>query len=163
MPTLKHQELEDALGAILTLVLGRARVEGGGVVRDAPTKLSGMTGVKLSRLKRKVLEAYQDLQEQRTALQKRHATLTEKGELKKDAAGHVVYPTPEAEADYRAELKELMEATVEILDSVTLADFRRRERDETGRVSETDDIEPDIIDGLGALLVVVDPPAGAAA
>ena len=145
----------NALEAIHMLQQGITRVVGGEQVHEPPLKLPGETGLKLRRLKRELKTIAEDYQEERNNLLKRHAELDEKGEVVSIGSGKsraAKFPTPEAEAAFLEEQERLQEAEVEISDSLCLRDLRRKERDASGKVYETDDIEGFLIDLLGPLM-----------
>lgn len=157
MPTILHRDLVAALNAVDALQHGRllkAATDSAAPVREKPLKLAPLTGVKLSRIRRALLAAHTDYEEQRQAVLKRHARLGEDGAVETGAGGAVQFPAPDAEAECRRELTELDRGAVEVAETLRLADFRRRERDDFGKVVEVDEVEPWMIDGLFDLIVM---------
>lgn len=116
-------------------------------------RLPAMTGVKLRRLARQLMEAIQDVDAERVERLKRYAVLTEAGELETDAAGQARFPAVEDEIAFRAEIAELYEGETEVAEEITLADLVRKERDAAGKVYEVDDVPGEVIERLGELLV----------
>lgn len=164
MPDIKHRDLEAIVVAVDALqrgiVIPQPEASPGSVTRWPALKLPPMTGVKLSRIRRVINPAYDDYIAQKDELLKRHAAkILEDGTPELDPNGQVIFETKEIEEECRKEIAELMEGTVAISESLTTADFRRKERDDAGKVTEVDEIEPWIIDALVDLIITKEEPA----
>lgn len=161
MSKIQHRYLLGALTAIDALQNGRVLVparEGKPPVRERALKLSAMTGVKLSRLRRTLTPLWDDASQHRDKLVADMALCEEDGTVKRAPDGSALFADPDIEKECLALLREFDAAEVLVMESLKLSDFVRKERDDMGKVYETSDLEAWIIDALADLIEDAAPP-----
>lgn len=116
-----------------------------------PLKFSMDTALKLRRITREIKTLLGDYDEKRNEILGEHSEKDEAGQFKlKD--GSVIFLSPEDKAAAEEKLDALGNVKVPFNEVLVPKDFVRKERDDTGKVYEVDDIEAFIVELLGPLL-----------